>query len=139
MSSKKPLMSHDPLDTVDDVVLGDVAAVPAEMTAGREPDAAGSGVDDRLVLPESLTIGEVGDYHEVLVRHLDGEAAVRIDGQALEVVDGAGMQLLLAFIKDAVGRSLTVNWIGASPRLLGSARQLGVSSAMQLDQLEDMH
>jgi anti-anti-sigma regulatory factor len=139
MSSKKPLMSHDPLDDITDETLGDVAAVPEEVTEAKEADAAGDGVNDRLVLPENLTIGEVGDYHEVLLRHLDRESAIRIDGQALQVIDGAGVQLLLAFVKDAVARSMAVNWIGASPRLLGSAKQLGVSKAMQLDQLEDKH
>lgn len=139
MSSKKPVMSHDPLDDIAEEALGDVAAVPDEMAEGKMTDAAGDGARGRLVLPESLTIGEVGNYHEVLVRHLDRQSEVHIDGQALEVVDGAGMQLLLAFVKDAVSRSLPVNWIGASPRLLGSARQLGVSNAMQLDQLENSH
>jgi len=132
-------MSHDPLDDITDETPGDVSVVPDAVTETRPAEVAGDSVDDRLVLPENLTIGEVGDYHEMLLHYLDRESAVRIDGQALQVIDGAGMQLLLAFVKDAVARSLDVHWIGASSRLLGSARQLGVSKAMQLDQLQDKH
>ncbi len=139
MSSKRPPTLHAPQDDIADVAMGDVVTLPEEGAGLGTADVAGDDASDRLVLPESLTIGEVGDYHEVLLRHLDRESAVCIDGQALQVVDGAGMQLLLAFVKDALARSMVVNWIGASPRLLGSARQLGLSQAMQLDQLEGRH
>lgn len=50
-----------------------------------------------LRLPARLVIAEASDYRDVLVEHLAGSAGeVLLDGSAVEELDTAGLQLLLA-------------------------------------------
>lgn len=131
MSNKK-VMSHDPLAGMEEGVVGDIPALPDDHPASiTKHKGATGGV---LVLPESLTIAEVGDFHVELSQRLVSGGSVTIDGEAVETIDGAGLQLLTAFIKDLAGRSATVSWAGASDVLRRSAGQMGVNSALRLDE-----
>ena len=129
--SNKPVMSHDPLAGVSDDVIGDMPAVPEGIVAARGGEQQpASGV---LVLPDSLGIAEVGDFHAELSSRLADAGAVSIDGSAVESIDGAGIQLLAAFVKDMVTRSSVVTWVAASDTLRRAAAQMGVRGALQLE------
>ncbi|HOP15955.1 MAG TPA: STAS domain-containing protein [Gammaproteobacteria bacterium] len=138
MSKKQPVMSHDPLAGLS----GDSQA---SATDGPSPDegvepsttqARGvscvAGGEALLVLPASLTIAEVGEMHTVLMNHLGNAAAVKFDGSSVEIIDGAGLQLLTAFVKTATEKALMVTWHGASETLGQAARRIGVDSILKL-------
>jgi anti-anti-sigma regulatory factor len=110
-------MSHDPLAEV------------AEATSNASESGEESGV---LSLPDCLTIVEVGDFHPQLAARLVEGGEVSIDGAAVETIDGAGLQLLAAFVKDLVGKSSVVRWQGVSEALQRGASRLGLEDALQL-------
>ncbi|MCP5439792.1 MAG: STAS domain-containing protein [Chromatiaceae bacterium] len=85
-----------------------------------------------LVLPTSLTIAEVGEVHTTLMNHLANTATVRVDGSGVEIIDGAGLQLLTAFVKAAGEKTMVVTWQAASEVLGKAARQIGVDAVLKL-------
>ncbi len=115
--SNKPVMSHDPLAAV------------AESAADTETPAG----DTVLSLPDSLTIVEAGDFHQVLSGRVVEQGELRIDGAAVESIDGAGLQLLAAFVRELVGKSSVVSWVGVSEPLAQGAALLGLEDALQLN------
>lgn len=140
MSNKQPVMSHDPLADLDESVTGEVVQVPEEAVeanaAAAEASAQG-GDKGRLVLESSLTIADVGEYHGVMSSYLEGGEPLTIDGSRVDAVDGAGLQLLSAFVKELIQKGTGVTWDGASETLLRAAQHMGVSSTLQLDQMDE--
>ena len=135
MSKKKPVMSHDPLAELAGEAMGEVVTVPEAAPEAEPAEAAAtdSGADEVLQLPEALTIAEVAGYQEQLLLKLQSEHEIVIDGSAVENVDGAGIQLLVAFVKDGVGAQRPLRWQGCSERLRNAATQMGVAHALQLE------
>jgi len=84
--------------------------------------------DAALRLEPSLRIGDVAARREVLLRHLDGRAAVRIDVGGLQSVDTAGVQLLLALRLEADRRGIEIEYRGDSPALSHGLQLLGLKS-----------
>ena len=127
MSSKKPVMSHDPLAVPD----GDSSEPSSDEPASpAEPVAVDGGV---LVLASSLTIADVGELQPQMATYLDRVDALQLDGAGVETIDGAGLQLLAAFVKELGSRSLAYRWNGASGTLLNAARQVGLSDLLRLE------
>ena len=131
MSKKQPVMSHDPLAD-----LGASGPSP-DVGAARSDESAGDGRHQDpgevlLVLPTSLTIAEVGEVHTTLMNHLANTATVRVDGSGVEIIDGAGLQLLTAFVKAAGEKAMMVTWQAASEVLGKAARQIGVDAVLKL-------
>jgi len=83
-----------------------------------------------LRLEPSLRIGEVETRRDMLLRLLDRREPVRIDVSALQSVDTAGVQLLLAFRREADRRGIPVDYCGESPELLNALRLLGLADAV---------
>jgi anti-anti-sigma regulatory factor len=78
------------------------------------------------VLPESLTIQTVADVRDLLLRAIAGSTdSVEVDGSAVQEVDGAGVQLLLAAGKEAQQRGCRMS-LGGSRRLLDTLRLLAL-------------
>ena len=88
-----------------------------------------SGSVASVVLPSDCTIRAIGGLHSCL-RRMPELAA--FDGSAVQRIDRAGMQLLLAFIRERRAACAAVTWSGASPALLAAARALGLTTAMKL-------
>ena len=83
-------------------------------------------------LPESLTIETVAELRTHLLEGFDGSGGdLRIDGSAVDEVDGAGIQLLLAAAKEALGRGGVVT-LAASARLEDTLRMLAVEHRFAL-------
>jgi len=137
MSNKKPVMSHDPLAGIEEEeAAGEVVVVPerSHVLNDASTSADDSGV---LVLESSLTIADVSTYLETLQSSVDLVGAKQIDGRDVDIVDGAGLQLLAAFVKDLIGKTVEVSWVGASDNLVRAARQFGVYNALGLDRMDD--
>ncbi|MFC1684333.1 lipid asymmetry maintenance protein MlaB [Pseudomonadota bacterium] len=83
-------------------------------------------------LGESLTIMEVADIHQKLIELLDKGEAVALTANDVENIDGAGLQLLAAFVKDAGVRNLKVCWGEVSEMVREAAGEVGLVDALGL-------
>lgn len=137
--SNKPVMSHDPLADLDSEVVGEVVEVPDEAKSGKaaEEPVTPEVADGPLVLEASITIADVGDYHATLEQYLQKGSDIVIDGSQVESIDGAGLQLLAAFIKEVVSKSIPLKWQAASETLQRSAAQMGILTALHMDGLDE--
>lgn len=97
------------------------------------PEPDGNGCASELDLESSLTIAEVGGLYLTMLEMLNGVGAIKLRAEDVDRVDGAGMQLLAALIKEAAQRRVQVHWINASAALRTAAAQLGLVSAIGLD------
>jgi anti-anti-sigma regulatory factor len=101
------------------------AATPAELPAPTPAPARASV----LQLGPSLSIREVGEYASRLKSMLAGGATV-VDASALETIDTAGIQLLLAAAASAQDRGFKLKLLSASGVKNGAARSLGLSERL---------
>lgn len=103
------------------------------MTEGNTSKRTRSARRQVVELPARLDIAAAGE----LKRQLDAALAVSrpltLDAQAVEHVDAAGLQVLLAFQRaDLTGRT-RATWRKPSPVLCEAAALLGLSEALRLD------
>lgn len=85
----------------------------------------------RIVLGPSCTIHEAA----VLRAHLLEQAALpgpyQIDGNAVEQIDTAGLQLVVAFALDCLERGVHYDWTGRSATLELAIQTLGVGALLE--------
>jgi phospholipid transport system transporter-binding protein len=86
-----------------------------------------------LILPPSLTIAEVGALKGSLDALLAGAAPLTLDGRGVTRADTAGVQLLLAFAREAEARGRRFTWAGFSSTLAEVARRLDLARDLGLD------
>ncbi|HXK55100.1 MAG: STAS domain-containing protein [Gammaproteobacteria bacterium] len=99
------------------------------------PDDTGvSGSEmQALELESSVTISNVAPLQQSMQALFEASVTlVALDGREVEQVDGAGVQLLAAFLKEATERRVGVQWTGASDRLRSAAIQLGLNAELGL-------
>ena len=87
--------------------------------------------DMRVSMPADCRIADVGPLHEQLKGALGGSQIV-LDGAAVDRVDTAALQLLVAFQHEARKRERQVQWAGVSTPLHDAASQLGLVEALAL-------
>jgi phospholipid transport system transporter-binding protein len=87
---------------------------------------------DPMVLGPSLTIQEALGLKQQLDGILSAGGAVHLDGAGVRSADTAGIQLLVAFSREAKMRHVEITWRGASEVLLQSAAGLGLSALLGL-------
>ena len=86
----------------------------------------------QVTLGASLTLREVMDLQRELLRAESDTDSLQVDGAAVERVDTAGLQLLVALARrrDAAGQ--TLRWTGVSPQLRHGCMRLGLESLLGL-------
>lgn len=99
---------------------------------GIEAAPAPGAAQSVLRLEASLVIGDVGEFYQACHRALENAGPLTIDGSAIEVIDGAGLQLLAACVKEAVGQGREVCWQAASDALRRASRVMGVDQPLGL-------
>jgi phospholipid transport system transporter-binding protein len=87
---------------------------------------------DFMALGPSLTIEEALGLKQQLGGILSAGGPVHLDGAGVRSADTAGMQLLVAFSREARMRHVDIIWRGASEVLLQSAAGLGLSALLGL-------
>ncbi|WP_017463759.1 STAS domain-containing protein [Dyella ginsengisoli] len=92
-----------------------------------KPTGAAAGI----VLPADCRLGAL-DTLAPQLREAAGGGAATLDGAAVEKVDGAAMQLLVAFRRAAVTAGGSVSWAGASEVLHEAASLLGLGAELDL-------
>lgn len=78
----------------------------------------------------SLSIADVGDCYTSLQALLEKGGDISVSGDSLSQVDGAGLQLLVAFYKESVRRQMVVSWHGDNTLLREMAAESGLSGAL---------
>ncbi|MGH8570637.1 MAG: STAS domain-containing protein [Gammaproteobacteria bacterium] len=87
---------------------------------------------DLMALGPSLTIQETLGLKQQLGGILSAGGTVHLDGAGVRSADTAGIQLLVAFSREAKMRNVEIIWRGASELLLQSAARLGLSALLGL-------
>jgi phospholipid transport system transporter-binding protein len=103
------------------------ATAPAEgVTPAASPMAQG-----RVVLGASCTIHEAPALRAHLIAQSALPGPYEIDGSAVQQIDTAGVQLVVAFALDCLERSIHYVWTGRSPTLEDAIRTLGVGALLE--------
>lgn len=115
-----------------------VEAVAAEAVAAdsddsaAEPvdaDAAAAPVDGPIAISGRLTIAEVAGLHETLKAAVAASNELEIDLSAVEKIDTAGLQLLVAAQQTVTGNGGNIKWT-SNNTVAESARTLGVQDML---------
>ena len=84
-------------------------------------------------LPNNLTIATAESLHEQLEPLLTTGDDVVLNAAEVKRADTAGLQLLLAFQKALISRSVNMSWSAPSQPLLEAAEQLGLKQMLALE------
>jgi len=93
------------------------------MADGAEPD---------ITLEASVDVSMAAELRGTLDMALGGEGPLTVDAGAVERVDTAGVQLLLALRQESARRGRPLQWRAASPALRETAARLGLANALGL-------
>ena len=88
---------------------------------------------DELVLPEEISIVNIGEWKDKLTDLLEASSSIAINASDLTRVDTAAVQLMVAFIKELQTQNIEFVWASRSTELDKVARQLGLESMLQLE------
>jgi phospholipid transport system transporter-binding protein len=105
------------------------AAAPTESVT--PPVAAPVAFRGRVVLGASCTIHEASALRAHLIDQASNPGPYEIDGSAVQQIDTAGVQLVVAFALDCLERSIHYVWTGRSPALEEAIRTLGVGALLE--------
>jgi ABC-type transporter Mla MlaB component len=98
-----------------------------------EQNEASSEMDKPLVyLGTDLTIADVESKKIELAHVISDGLAVKLNGEDLEQVDGAGLQLLAVFFKQAAKNNLDISWQQISDSLLQAVRLVGLEDLLKM-------
>ena len=92
---------------------------------------------NRILLDHSLTIQEVGEVMMQSRSAFEEATEIHLDIGSLVHIDGAGMQLLCAIIKEARTQSISLKWTGESEPLKTVAQAMGVDEWLGLNPIAD--
>ncbi len=81
-------------------------------------------------LGDRLTIAGVAERRREMSAALDSGGPVVLQGGEIRQIDGAGLQLLAALIKEAAATGVAIRWDGISDALQQGARQLGLNEVL---------
>ena len=92
-----------------------------------------------LPLPNDLGIEHVADLQAALRPHLEHTGALSLNGEGVERVHTAGLQVLHAFVRERAAAGHRTVVTAASPVLVDAARQLALAESLGVDALSDTH
>ncbi len=83
-------------------------------------------------LHAALDIAHASKLKTTLDAALEGGKEVTLDAGGVSRVDAAGLQLLLAFVRQCAADGIAVSWSQATETLRDGAAGLGLAQALQL-------
>lgn len=86
-----------------------------------------------ITFDDTLDITMVASYLERLSQLLNEQKSIVLNGENIERIDGAGLQLLVAFFKSAESLHIPVQWQGCSEALKKSAKLSGLTGSLAID------
>ncbi len=99
--------------------------------AGKASSKGRHGKEAAIALPADCRLGALDALAPQLREAVLGDAAA-LDGAAVEKVDGAAMQLLVAFRRAAAAGACAVTWSAASDVLREASSLLGLDGELDL-------
>lgn len=78
-------------------------------------------------------ISLAGQKYAELAEVLKEPGAVQLSARELQKIDAAGLQLLVAFFREAEKLQKDVSWLDTSEVLVDAARLLGLDTQLQID------
>jgi anti-anti-sigma regulatory factor len=95
------------------------------------PAAGASPVAGKIVLGTACTIHEAQALRAHLLEQATHPGPYEIDGGAVEQIDTAGVQLVVAFALDCLERNVHYVWKARSPALEEAIQILGVAPLLE--------
>ncbi len=86
-----------------------------------------------IAFDDILDITMAASYHEKLTEMLNQHKVITLDGGEIERIDGAGLQMLIAFFKAARSLNISVKWQACSDSLKKSADLSGLTGSLEID------
>ena len=105
--------------------------VPAAPAAAAKPVATAGARAGRVVLGTACTIQEAGAVRAHLMAQAALPGPYEIDGASVELIDTAGVQLIVAFALDCLEKGIPYKWTGRSATLEIAIDLLGVSPLLE--------
>ncbi len=90
-----------------------------------------------IVLNRKLGIADVEDLSGLLAPVLDTEQEIVVDASAVESIDIAALQVLVAFVNSATGHSRSVRWLCDSGVLRAMASLADIEHLLKLDETDE--
>ncbi len=87
-----------------------------------------------FTLSAECTIAESAPLQADLSRLLNKDTPVTLDAKELQRIDTAGMQVIVAFVRERNASGRQVEWRNTPPTLLSAARLLGLGTLLGLPQ-----
>jgi len=85
---------------------------------------------NEIIFNEVLDITQVMEYYEQFNRLLNSHKEITLNAEKVERVDGAALQLLLAFVKEAAKLNVSVVWSGVSGSFVTCARYIALEDEL---------
>ncbi len=85
-----------------------------------------------IILDEIFDINKVSDYYELFNQLLNNEKNIIINAESVQRVDGAALQLLVAFFHEAESLSVNISWKGVSTAFREAAEILALTESLSL-------
>lgn len=90
-------------------------------------------MSNEIKLPENLTIHHIeAHFNELNKQFNDAGDEIAMEASAVETIDTAGLQTLLALVKHAAGNGKKISWLNTPDILKNSAEKLGLSQELLL-------
>jgi len=85
-----------------------------------------------IKLQSELNIRQVAELKDQLSEALNADVDIVLDASDVETVDAAALQLLLAFVQQAVLKQRSVKWGELSEGFLSAVKLMGLSNGLNL-------
>ncbi|MCW8932550.1 MAG: STAS domain-containing protein [Gammaproteobacteria bacterium] len=85
-----------------------------------------------VTFDDTLDITMAATYFEKLTEMLNQHKSIVLDGEGIERIDGAGLQLLVGFFKAAESLHVTIKWQACSDVLKKSAKLSGLTVCLEI-------
>jgi ABC-type transporter Mla MlaB component len=104
-----------------------VEVMPVEVV----PQARTGETDDRILLPARMELASLDEAHQLLQsKYPPLSNKYILDGGLLSVIDSAGVQMLVSFIRSMTAKGCKVEWDNYSVQVYQLASELGVTSQL---------
>jgi ABC-type transporter Mla MlaB component len=112
----------------DEVMMQKPQSAPIAVAA---PQAKTGESDDRILLPARMEMASLDEAHQLLQsKYPPLSNKYILDGGLLSVIDSAGIQMLISFIRSMTAKGCKVEWDNYSVQVYQLASELGVTSQL---------
>ena len=102
----------------------------SQKPVGRKPVVAGN----KIILKAVLVINDAKSLYAELGKKLETKKDISIDASAVEMVDTAILQLLLAFTRKSQLQNIAVKWVKPSQEFLNRSEALNLTRLLGLSE-----